>query len=101
MNNLEDYTVEQREQAYKDLQKLHTMPEFQRLILDGYFREQAVVGVSNLANDSVKRAGLRPDIMETLIGISQLQQYFIQVASLAPVDSEEDEEDGEQQDPGF
>ena len=75
------------------LDRLEANPDFQKVILEGYFRDKAVNGVSLLASPNMKRQGLRPDIMEALVAISQLQDYFITIRNLgAEMDDTEEEE---------
>lgn len=78
----------------QSLERLHNNEDFKRVILDGYFKDKAINGVSLLATDHVKRGGFRPDVMEELIAISHLQDYFITVSNLgaAPAESEDEEE---------
>ena len=74
------------------LERLENNPDFQKVILDGYFKDKAVNGVSMLASGYIKKNGLRADIMESLVAISQLQDYFITVKQLgAEEDSEDDD----------
>lgn len=74
------------------LERLENNPDFQKVILDGYFKDKAVNGVSMLASGYIKKNGLRPDIMESLVAISQLQDYFITVKQLGAEDDSEDED---------
>ena len=64
------------------LDRLETNPDFQKVILDGYFKDKAVNGVSLLATNYVRKNGLRPEVMESLVAISQLQDYFISIKQL-------------------
>ena len=89
MNNLENEQVEvetiinnQWIAKYDALLRLERNPDFKTLILDGYFRDKAVDGVSLLANEGIKRQGLRADVMEQLVAISNLQDFFITVKNL-------------------
>ena len=89
MNNLENEQVEvetiinnQWIAKYDALVRLERNPDFKTLILDGYFRDKAVDGVSLLANEGIKRQGLRADVMEQLVAISNLQDFFITVKNL-------------------
>lgn len=89
MNNLENEQVEvetiinnQWIAKYDALIRLERNPDFKLLILDGYFRDKAVDGVSLLANEGIKRQGLRSDVMEQLVAISNLQDFFITVRNL-------------------
>lgn len=74
------------------LERLENNPDFQKVILDGYFKDKAVNGVSMLASGYIKKNGLRADIMESLVAISQLQDYFITVKQLGAEDASEDED---------
>ena len=74
------------------LERLENNPDFQKVILDGYFKDKAVNGVSMLASGYIKKNGLRADIMESLVAISQLQDYFITVKQLGAEDDSEDED---------
>jgi len=75
-----------------DLRSLEDDPRFKRVILQGYFKDKAINGVSMLAVDHVKRNGLRPDIMEQLVAISQLEDYFMTIKSLGTIPPEDDED---------
>lgn len=74
------------------LSRLRENPDFQLLITEGYFKNRAVESVSLLANEGVVRGGHRPAIMEVLVAISHLQDYFIMIDNLGaePVDEDDD-----------
>ena len=72
-------------QQAEDLASLEQDPRFQRVILDGYFRDRALDAVSLLANDYVRLEGKRPEVMELLIGISTLQDHFGTIRNLGSV----------------
>lgn len=76
------------------LERLESNEDFKKVILDGYFKDKAINGVSLLATDHVKRGGFRGDIMEQLVAISQLEDYFITIKSLGvePTELEDVEE---------
>lgn len=77
----------------QDLEGLEQDPRFQRLILEGYFKDKAVNGVSLLALDSTRQAGVRSLIMEELVAVSALQDYFMTIKNLGSVpDTDEDED---------
>ena len=75
------------------LERLEQNPDFKKVILDGYFKDKAVNGVSLLATNYIKKNGLRTDVMESLIAISQLQDYFITIKQLGAEVPEEDDEE--------
>lgn len=72
--------------------------DFKKVILEGYFKDKAINGVSLLATDHVKRAGVRGDIMEQLVAISALEDYFQVIKNLgfAPEEDEEEFEGSEE-----
>lgn len=75
------------------LARLEKNPDFNSVILDGYFKDRSINGVSMLANEYVKKQGQRPDVMEMLVAVSQLMDYFKTIKNLGavPVDSDEEE----------
>ena len=76
------------------LDRLEANPDFQKVIIEGYFNKKAVDGVSLLATDYVRAHGLRPAIMESLIAISQLKDYFLTLQKLGvDTDGEYDDEE--------
>ena len=77
------------------LERLENNPDFQKVILDGYFKDKAINGVSMLASGYIKKNGLRPDVMESLVAISQLQDFFITVKQLGTEPEDEDENEDE------
>lgn len=77
------------------LDRLEANPDFQKIILEGYFRDKAVNGVSLLASPLVKRNGSRGDVFESLIAISQLQDYFITIRDMGAEDTANDDEEDE------
>lgn len=102
MNNLEhldnlndDQILEVENQYWADmwasLERLKTNPDFKRVILEGYFKDKAVNGVSLLAQDAIVQGGHRSAVMESLIAISQLEDFFITIQNLgAPVSTEDE-----------
>ena len=101
MNNLDEQQIlEVENKAASDvwyaLERLKKNPDFQLVILKGYFVDKAVDGVSLLANDQTIAAGHRSAIMEDLIAISSLQDHFMVIENLgAPIPDDEDSESGE------
>lgn len=76
-----EYWVDQ----YNALLRLEKNVDFKTVILDGYLKERALDQVSLLANDQVKRAGHRPEIMELLVAISTLQDHFGVIKNLGSI----------------
>jgi hypothetical protein len=63
------------------------------LILEGYFKDFAINQTSMLATDYVRKSGSRPEIMERLIAISNLQDWFATVKQLTTSFAEEHDEE--------
>lgn len=77
----------------QSLERLEQNPDFQKLILEDYFKNKPINGVSLLATDYVKKNGLRGDIMEDLVAVSKLQDYFLNIKRLGTtLDDVEDDE---------
>lgn len=98
MNNLQDQDIltisnTSHAEMKEALLRLHENRDFQKVILQGYFNAKAVDGVSLLATDYIKQNGLRAEVMEQLIAISQLQDYFNTIINLGPSTIEELEAD--------
>lgn len=78
---------------YESLHRLEKNADFQSVILGGYFVDKAVNGVSMLSDEATKRDGKRGDLMETLVAISQLQDYFRTIKSLGCIAPDLDDEE--------
>ena len=74
------------------LTRLKDNKDFKKLILEGYFKDFAVNQTSMLATDYVRNTGKRPEVMERLVAISNLQDWFITIEQLGSVSPEEEEE---------
>jgi hypothetical protein len=97
MNNLTEDQIMEAENDYwvdmaESLERLHQNPDFQKVILQGYFTDKAVNGVSLLAKDSIVEAGRRSEVMEDLIAVSSLQDHFITIRNLGTVSIEDESE---------
>lgn len=79
----------------QSLERLEANPDFQKVILEGYFKDKAINGVSLLASPRIKAEGKRGDIMEALVAISHLQDYFIVTKQLGMEMDDEDIDDDE------
>ena len=64
------------------LARLEKNPDFQKVIKQGYLVDKALNGVSLLARDDVKKRGERPDVLEELVAVSALQDYFFTIFNL-------------------
>lgn len=73
------------------LERLEQNDDFKKVILEGYFKDKAINGVSLLATDYVKKGGFRPELMEQLIAISQLEDFFMTIKNIGSVPTEEEE----------
>lgn len=97
MNNLNDAQILEVENQYwadmwASLQRLRENQDFKRLILEGYFKDKAVNGVSLLAQDGIVQGGHRSAVMEDLIAISSLEDYFVTIENLGTIPTEIEEE---------
>jgi len=75
------------------LERLKTNPDFKKVVLDGYFKDKAINGVSLLATDHVRRNGVRGDIMEQLVAISHLEDYFYTITQMGTMSVDEEIEE--------
>lgn len=98
MNNQEQADLE-KEQAQYDyyvgqrqaLERLENNPDFQKVILEGLFKDRAINLVSTLASPYVRKTGTRGELIEEANAISVLQHYFMTIKSLG-AEAVEDEE---------
>ena len=67
------------------LERLMKNKDFQTVVLDGYFKDKAINGVSMLAEPSIKQQGQRGDLMEDMIAISNLQYHFKMIRNLGAI----------------
>lgn len=81
------YWTEQKEA----LERLEQNKDFQKLILEGYFKDFASNQTSMLAMDYTRQTNTRGEIFERLVAISNLQDYFITIKNMVapPENSEE------------
>ena len=98
MNNLEEQEIITADNQYwasmKDsIEVLRKCPHFKRVILDGYFKNSAIDGVSMLGNRAVIAENRRSEIMEGLIAISNLEHFLLMAENLGTPDISEDEEE--------
>lgn len=101
MNNLDNQEIlSVPNDYYADMKaallRLQHNKDFQKVILQGYFQDKAINGVSVLATEHVKQNGLRSDVMEDLIAISRLQDYFQTIVNLGPATLDELESDDDE-----
>ena len=97
MNNQTQADLEQKEQEQYNyfvgqrqaLERLENNPDFQKVILEGYFKDRAINIVSALGSEHVRRTGTRAELMEEANAISMLQQHFITVKNLGAEAPEE------------
>jgi hypothetical protein len=75
------------------LEELEKNAHFKKLILEGYFKDFAVNQTSMLATDYVRKSGSRPEIMERLVAISNLQDWFATIKQLTASFTEEQDEE--------
>lgn len=98
MNNLSDQQLLVIENQYwvdmwASLQRLKENKDFRRVILEGYFKDKAINGVSLLAQDAIIAGGHRTAVMEDLIAISSLEDFFVTIENLGTVPTDDEDED--------
>jgi len=98
MSNLEDQQIIEIENRYwvdmwHSLERLQENKDFQKVVLNGYFKDKAINGVSLLAQDAIVETGRRTAVMEDLIAISSLQDFFIMLENLGNIPPEPEDED--------
>jgi len=88
MNNQPtDVELEETERLYwveqaQALERLEDNKDFQKVILDGYFKDRALDQVSLLGTEYIKQNGKRPEVMEILVAISTLQDHFATIKNI-------------------
>ena len=99
MNNLQndEQILEVENKYWADmwlaLSRLKNNKDFKHVILEGYFKDKAVNGVSLLAQDAIVQGGHRTAVMEDLIAISSLEDFFITIENLGSSPVLDDDED--------
>ena len=88
LEQVEQEEVEQWVSLYESFTRLKANEDFQKLILDGFIKDKSEMHVSQLATEYVRKAGIRGSIMEELVGISVLQNYFNTVVNMGSFSSE-------------
>jgi hypothetical protein len=103
MNNLDQeneqlFTVENEYwvKLAEDLESLKKDRRFQNLILNAYFKDKAINGVSLLANEAIIEQGKRPAIIESLVAISHLEDFLITVENLGTVTIDDEDSDDQE-----
>ena len=67
----------------KSIDRLFENKDFQKVILDGYFKEKALGAVSCLSEPGFIERNQRGSLMEELVAISNLQYYFKMIRNFA------------------
>lgn len=88
-----DKEIQYWKEMKASLERLHENEDFKKVILEGYFKDKAINGVSMLAQDYIIRNGKRTEVMEALIAISHLQDYFITIENMTNTSDDEDYDD--------
>ena len=101
MNTIDQDMIANEEISYwvdqaQALERLEKNSDFQKVILEGYFKDKAVSGVSILAVDQGKASGRRTDVMEALIAISTLQDHFKVIKAMGAPSDDGELDDGDE-----
>jgi hypothetical protein len=78
---------------HEALDRLKSNEDFKTVILDGYFKDKAVNGVSLLSTDYTRQNGVRGEILEQLVAISALEDFFGTIDNLGTLLPEDEEEE--------
>lgn len=89
---VEEQEVEYWKNQFAALERLYENEDFKTVILEGYFKDQAVRSVSLLATDYLKSIGKRGDVFENLVAISALEAHLSLIESLGNRPDEDEEE---------
>jgi len=95
--NVDESLIEKKEVEYwanlKDaLERLEKNEDFKSVVMESYFKDFVYNQTSMLAHDYTRAQGTRPVLMEQLVAVSALQDYFRTVKMLGSQMPEEDEE---------
>lgn len=77
----------------ESLDRLKQNEDFKKVILEGYLKDKALGGVQALGRPDIKKRGERPDVIEELVAISNLNYYLSMINIMgesAKVDLEEE-----------
>lgn len=80
--SVEDTNSKYHIEMLEALERLEKNKDYIKVIEDGYFRDETLRTTSLLASYDIKSKGLRPELMENLIAISNLQNYLETVRNL-------------------
>lgn len=89
---LEDAETQYWVEQYEGLVELEKCPNFKKVILEGYFKDRALDSVSLLATDYIRNSGKRPEVMEVLVAISNLQDHLATIKNIGGIAAAEAQE---------
>ena len=79
-------------EKWEALQRLYDNKDFQSVIMEGYFKDLAVNQTSMLAQPHTRASGTRPELMEVLVAISNLEYHLQMIENLGTIPDEYDDE---------
>ena len=85
-----EYWVEQAKALDRLENGIPEAGDFKLVITDGYFKDRAVEAVSLLSTDYIRQSGKRPELMESLVAISGLQDHFNTIRNLGAIAEADD-----------
>lgn len=80
--SVEDTNSKYHIEMLEALERLEKNKDYIKVIEDGYFRDETLRITSLLSSYDIKSKGLRPELMENLVAISNLQNYLEAVRNL-------------------
>lgn len=74
--------TEEKIKMVEALERLEKNKDFQKVILDGYMKDEVLRANSLLANHTIKAQGKRTDIIEMLVAVSTFGEYLETIRAL-------------------
>lgn len=93
---LEAIQIEEYLHMGEALLRLEKNPDFMLVITEGYLKQKALNSMSMLAVPAIKKRGERPELMEDLISISNLNYHFAMIKNFheGAIQTDHDDVDG-------
>lgn len=80
--SVEDTNSKYHIEMLEALERLEKNKDYIKVIENGYFRDETLRITSLLSSYDIKSKGLRPELLENLVAISNLQNYLEAVRNL-------------------
>ena len=81
-----DLQIRQDMELGRDLEYLQTLPQFQRVVIDGYIKNV----LSNTSKDMISlNPAVRQNVMEEIMSVGYFRQYLDNIVSSATIATED------------